>query len=362
MATKQSLLKNSIFALLPLIVLLVIGEVGGRIVYYQRLSAYPFALVQLFERLQNTLAQRATTRHAQQLLAKMGIVAQGEAQRDFQAMWDEYKDALTAPAGKEVIAAFQQEYETYFQQLLAEIQALHAQLVVLNLATEPDVRAFFRQLTQTYQVDLVDASAQLQQYPFHWISLWPQDAHLSRLGHRLVADELARYLDAHAAYRASVNFDQRPARFGNLSPNSDRIWYADTPTPYKVITNGQGLRMEYDLAFPKTQQRILVLGDSFTFGPFLPNPHLYPNMLDAAYQDKEVINAGVMGYTLPDELVLLRAKAKYVEPDIVVLQVYNNDLRDLSFFKRFGSGGKFEISPVEAEFVKEFNAHRRPAR
>jgi lysophospholipase L1-like esterase len=194
----------------------------------------------------------------------------------------------------------------------------------------------------------------LRSYPADQIRLFPDDGHFSRLGHQLVAQQLARYLDEHKAYRSSHRFRNHPVLLGDLRPNSDEIRDIHAVLPYKVITNDQGLRMEYELTFPKTRQRVLILGDSYTFGPYLPNPHVYPNMLDREDPDREIVNAGIMGYTISDELRLFREKAKYVEPDIVVLQVYSNDVLDLSSLKRQSMGMKDEVSDVEVELLKIF--------
>ena len=112
--------------------------------------------------------------------------------------------------------------------------------------------------------------------------------------------------------------------------------------------------MDYNLTFPKKKQKILILGDSYTFGPYLPNYHVYPNLLDKKYSDKEIINAGVAGYTITDESSLFMERAKCVEPDITVLQVLDRDLHDLFYFKRnqFDRNGKVHTpSRLEEEFL-----------
>jgi len=99
--------------------------------------------------------------------------------------------------------------------------------------------------------------------------------------------------------------------------------------PYQVKTNSQGLRMNYDLKFPKLKQRILILGDSYTFGVFHANHDTYPALLGKKMDESEVINAGVSGYTITDELSLYKERAKYIESDIIILQVLDNDIYGL---------------------------------
>jgi lysophospholipase L1-like esterase len=117
--------------------------------------------------------------------------------------------------------------------------------------------------------------------------------------------------------------------------------------PYRVITNSQGLRKKADVIFPKSNEktRILFIGDSFTFGPYLDNHDGYPQLVEQKTENIEAINAGIAGYTVCDEYSYFADRGKYIEPDIVVLQVVDNDL--YGFFphkqKAFCRGGEFCI-------------------
>lgn len=120
---------------------------------------------------------------------------------------------------------------------------------------------------------------------------------------------------------------------GDLLPN--RNFIADEgPLPYRVITNSQGLRSEKEFALPKPagKFRILAIGDSLTFGPYVNQQDTYPNRLgqDLVNADinAEVINAGISGYTLEDELSYLQEKGIHLQPDLVILQVFQNDVSD----------------------------------
>jgi lysophospholipase L1-like esterase len=113
--------------------------------------------------------------------------------------------------------------------------------------------------------------------------------------------------------------------------------------------------MNYDLSFPKTKQRILILGDSFTFGPYLPNQRTFSGIIESRHRDKEIINAGVSEYTIDDELGLFVEKAKYLEPDITVLQVCDNDLYGMIFYKKqlfSRKQKKYQASAEEKNFFK----------
>ena len=129
--------------------------------------------------------------------------------------------------------------------------------------------------------------------------------------------------------------------------------------PYRVVVNSQGLRMDRDLQFPKKKPHILCLGDSVTFGPYLPNHDTYPGLLQQKYPDKEVINAGICSYTIVDEVSLLKQRAKYCEPDIIILQVLDNDLSDFFYFKRqiFARDRQdYKPTPQEKEYFTRLRA------
>jgi len=119
--------------------------------------------------------------------------------------------------------------------------------------------------------------------------------------------------------------------------------------PYRVITNSQGLRRTSDIVFPKPDNkcRILFIGDSFTQGAYLPNHDSFPQLLEEAVTSIEAINSGIGGYTICDEYSYYKEKGKYIEPDIVVLQVLDNDLYGFYPFKQkmFCRGGEFCIYP-----------------
>jgi hypothetical protein len=70
--------------------------------------------------------------------------------------------------------------------------------------------------------------------------------------------------------------------------------------PYRVKTNAQGLRMDTDVSSTKTKQRILFLGDSEMYFPFLDNKNIGTNLLQTAFPDKEMLNAANWGYSIDD--------------------------------------------------------------
>lgn len=122
-----------------------------------------------------------------------------------------------------------------------------------------------------------------------------------------------------------------PARGMRLAPNYTG-WFAGVP----VQTNSLGLRdnREYALAKSPKTFRILVLGDSVTFGHGSVAEHTYPRLLEGLLRawrpdvDWQVWNAAVPGYNTSQELAQLLELGPIAGPDLVVVGFYENDVVD----------------------------------
>jgi lysophospholipase L1-like esterase len=107
-------------------------------------------------------------------------------------------------------------------------------------------------------------------------------------------------------------------------------WFAGVP----VHINSLELRdqREYSLAKAPNTFRILVLGDSVTFGHGSVSEHTYPYLLEQrlkAWQprvDWQVWNAAVPGYDTSQELAHLLEVGDRFQPDLVIVGFYENDL------------------------------------
>jgi lysophospholipase L1-like esterase len=73
-------------------------------------------------------------------------------------------------------------------------------------------------------------------------------------------------------------------------------------------------------------ERILILGDSVTFGVGVDSSDTFSSLLEAKLGDVEVINAGVNGYTTYNELQYFLEKGTSLNPDLVVVAVCLNDV------------------------------------
>jgi hypothetical protein len=94
-----------------------------------------------------------------------------------------------------------------------------------------------------------------------------------------------------------------------------------------VRINSYGMRD--DEPDPHRRKRIVVLGDSFTFGFRIPQEKVYPYLLEQALQandqDYEVLNLAVSGYAINDEVSTLKHKGMTWEPEVIIIGYVMND-------------------------------------
>jgi lysophospholipase L1-like esterase len=97
--------------------------------------------------------------------------------------------------------------------------------------------------------------------------------------------------------------------------------------------NSKGLRdEEYPYQKPEGTYRILVLGDSYTYGGSVQQYEAFPEILESLFKRHgsfEVINAGVIGYGITQETLYYETEGYKYEPDLVMLVFFHNDLEDL---------------------------------
>ncbi len=105
-----------------------------------------------------------------------------------------------------------------------------------------------------------------------------------------------------------------------------------------LSTNSLGLRgaREYAPAPPAGRTRVLLLGDSFTFGDELSDGETFAERLQELRPDLEVMNFGVHGYGHDQMLILLREHGLPLRPAVVVLLFVSEDaVRNTLSFRDF---------------------------
>lgn len=96
-------------------------------------------------------------------------------------------------------------------------------------------------------------------------------------------------------------------------------------------TNSKGIRGKTEYSYQRTpgKQRIVVLGDSFTFGAEVADDVTYSHYLESHLPNTEVLNFGVQGYGHDQMLLYLKEEGVQYHPDIVIvgfayIDIYRN--------------------------------------
>lgn len=129
--------------------------------------------------------------------------------------------------------------------------------------------------------------------------------------------------------------------------------------------NSLGLRgPEIEVEKPKDVYRIIVLGDSVTYGLFVDASQAFPARIELFLTDKqingkriEVINAGVPAFTAYNELHFYEDMLKYLNPDLVILGFCMNDVVD-PFFHWSDLGEPDLVIPTAAIPNEDYHAEQ----
>ncbi|MBI4651998.1 SGNH/GDSL hydrolase family protein [Candidatus Desantisbacteria bacterium] len=105
--------------------------------------------------------------------------------------------------------------------------------------------------------------------------------------------------------------------------------------PTQVVINSYGIRNdEFNLRKQANKFRILAVGDSVVFGWGVEKKESFVYLLEQMLNNRsslhrfEVLNFGVPGYNLTQEVELVGAKGIILEPDLIIFYITDNDLRE----------------------------------
>lgn len=118
----------------------------------------------------------------------------------------------------------------------------------------------------------------------------------------------------------------------------------------RLNSNSRGLRGTAEHAFEQPRRtRIVVLGDSFTFGEEVGDAETYASQLAALAPGVDVLNLGVHGYGHDQMLLYLREEGLHYRPDVVLLGFVHIDMpRNLLWFRDYAKP-RFELSAGRLE-------------
>jgi len=128
--------------------------------------------------------------------------------------------------------------------------------------------------------------------------------------------------------RAVVRISPNPKLGFELRPNS----HVASEVDYRI--NGEGFRGAPLTARRPGVRRVAVFGDSIVFGYWVSEADAFPAQLGELLGSRvEVLNLGVPGYNLDQEVESLRLRVDALQPDLVVFGFCLNDLDGLLSFE-----------------------------
>ncbi len=279
------------------------------------------------------------------------------------------EEILRQPNGSKLYNELEGRYKESLSAMAIEADRDGAKLVVVVLT--PDVGRslslantygipFIVQSCNQLGIDCLDLSTILSTQDSNALIVGPSSGNWSKAGAAFVADQLSYLLLGYDCYKNTKPFPAvaKPATFGDLQPGKDEVLLGEKDIPLHLTTNSQGLRMDHDLTFPKKKQTILFMGDAEILCPYLDNQFSATSLLQKKYPGKEIINAGFLHYTIEDYVSLYVQKARYTEPDIVVVCTNGEDILDYFFSdrNRYSRDKRvYRPSDNEKEFYSQMN-------
>lgn len=133
------------------------------------------------------------------------------------------------------------------------------------------------------------------------------------------------------------------------------------PVHYRV--NSKGLRDdEATYKKPTGVFRIVLLGDSRTFGFGVPIEKHFSRILEGYFENVDVINMGVGGFGVDQELLYLRSEGFRYEPGVVVSYVAHYGNHRHLHTKRWGKLKPRSYCQVTEDWFLQIHRFQKPVR
>ncbi len=140
---------------------------------------------------------------------------------------------------------------------------------------------------------------------------------------RPASPHVMQLFDGKTYYRPDPEFGQLPRpNVAGVHPGFD--------APF--TTNSRGLRGRREFVVPKPAgvTRVVVLGDSFAWGYGVADDEIFTAELQRRFPRTEVVNLGVISFDLRGDLAYFEREGTRYEPDVVLVALCQNDIRDHS--------------------------------
>ena len=121
-----------------------------------------------------------------------------------------------------------------------------------------------------------------------------------------------------------------PSLFYRMKPNTNYVNVLGD----NFKTNELGFRTISTLSRPENTKRVLVIGDSWTYGPYVSEAQTFPSVLskhlNTGKQKWQVYNLSMLGWNTDNQVAALWNFIGQIKPDLVVICPTSNDI-DESF-------------------------------
>ena len=134
-----------------------------------------------------------------------------------------------------------------------------------------------------------------------------------------------------ALWRIGGIFQRDRELIYSLKPNEEQRWKTAEFFEHSKI-NSFGLRDREILESSLYDKRIIIIGNSMTFGHGVNNEQAFPNQLEQIFKEDDrnidIINAGIKGYGTDQAYKFFINRLRSLNPDLVIFSIYTNDLYD----------------------------------
>lgn len=344
-------MRRPIYILAILTSAFLIAELASGYMYFQRSSDKGIALAWLGNRTAKMLKKNPACVAAERLRGIPPSVARKE---------------LFSPVGTTFFQAISNLYRNEFQSLIESLSPHSVSIILLYVPTadmaHEKTRTLFGEIAAKHGLIFIDMTRAFNEWPPETTYFLPLDIHPTRLGHSLIARNLKPAITGLSHHRAQwekISVSDIP---GPWPADIDEIRQTIQDLPFRFRSNSLGFRYIGEEENGPSNQRILIAGDSFTFGTSVSDTETYPSVLKAMLPSAIIYNAGVPGTSILQQSSYIKQHVAAIRPDIIILQVNDGDIIDLMPFRQevepYPDPAIAKLIPLETDYLTELGKTR----
>lgn len=349
--------QNILFVVIATFLLFGLAELFIGYAYFQKNGRFSLSTLELGHYVSGKISRRRAARYIEKNKINMG----GEGLE-----WGDISGALAlhlfSEDGSELLEEFAARYETDFIRLKTMVDNVGAKLIILYIPAQRGKMyrdwsdSYFKNLALRSGVEYVEMSEQIDTLGYERLTFEPWNGHFSRYGHYVIAEALAPTIKKLSTHQSSVHVQARTTHFADAIPNLRQTIDIIPEHPYFVRTNSYGFRTNEEFSLDDQRQRVVLLGDSLIYGPYVSNEDTVSDMLQRQFPNSLFLNAGAAGYNIVHQVEMFEEKTQYVGPDLVILQLGGNDVYSMFSHKinEYDRHGYLhDASPIEEKHIKQ---------